>query len=183
MYKKQFQKKITFILTLQSRLYARCQAAARTCNACARVHSPGRNASVCLLYAWGRHSFSRDEFRSEICNFLKFYIIKDNKLIKGVFWQSVSFFQSKGRLISKGLFCILNSPKKLDCYNTSVRLVFVRFLDEIEDTNNRFRNYLTFSKVIKKLCISKFCQIPECSSQKDHSQVYVCKRFLSMTTP
>ena len=31
-------------------------------------------------------------------------------------------------------------------YKTSGRLVFVRFLEEIEDTKMTFRNYLTFSK-------------------------------------
>ena len=30
-------------------------------------------------------------------------------------------------------------------YQTSGRLVFVRFLEEIEDTKKTFRNYLTFS--------------------------------------
>ena len=65
----------------------------------------------------------------------------------------VSFFMlpCKGHLISKRLFSILNSPKnkqksQLYYYDTSGRLVFVRFLREIEDTNKSFRNYLTFSK-------------------------------------
>ena len=34
-------------------------------------------------------------------------------------------------------------------YETSGRLVFVRFLEEIEDTKKIFRNYLTFSSSIK----------------------------------
>ena len=49
---------------------------------------------------------------------------------------------TKGQLISKGLFGILNSPKKqpkkFDF--TSMILVFVRFLGEIEDTKKTFRN-------------------------------------------
>ena len=39
-------------------------------------------------------------------------------------------------------------------YETSGRLVFVRFLEEIEDTNKSFRNYLTFSDY-------QFCLIKE----------------------
>ena len=52
----------------------------------------------------------------------------------------------KGRLISKGLFGILNSPKKMNgkirlyYYDTSGRLVFVRFLGEIQDTKKTFLN-------------------------------------------
>ena len=54
--------------------------------------------------------------------------------------------KSKGQLISKGLFAILNSSKKrtnkfdLNYYDTSGRLVFVRFLEEFEDTKKTFRN-------------------------------------------
>ena len=51
---------------------------------------------------------------------------------------------SKGQLISKGLFGIFNSSKKgtkkLICYDTSGRLVFVRFLEEVEDLKIAFRN-------------------------------------------
>ena len=53
---------------------------------------------------------------------------------------------SKGQLISKGLVGILNSPKKrtkkfnLQYYDTSGRLVFVRFFGRIEDTKKAFRN-------------------------------------------
>ena len=58
--------------------------------------------------------------------------------------------ESKGQLISKGLFGILNSSKKrtkkfdLIMYYTSGRLVFIRFLEEFEDTKKTFRNQLTF---------------------------------------
>ena len=50
---------------------------------------------------------------------------------------------AKGQLISKGLLGILNSSKKqrkkID-YDTSGRQVFVRFMEEFEDTKNTFRN-------------------------------------------
>ena len=51
---------------------------------------------------------------------------------------------TKGQLISKGLFDILNSSKKrtkkirINCYGTSGRFVFVRFLEEFEDTKKTF---------------------------------------------
>ena len=71
------------------------------------------------------------------------------------FWQNeklvsrkgrVLWLDGKGQLISKGLFGILNSSKKtnkkirLCYYDTSGRLVFIRFLGEIEDTKKIFRN-------------------------------------------
>ena len=37
-----------------------------------------------------------------------------------------------------------NERIQLYYYDTSSRLVFVRFLEEIEDTKKPFRNYLTF---------------------------------------
>ena len=52
----------------------------------------------------------------------------------------------KGQLISKGLFGILNPPKKqtkritLYFYDTSGRLVFIHALREIENTKKTFRN-------------------------------------------
>ena len=52
----------------------------------------------------------------------------------------------KGQLISKGLFGILNYSKKtneqiqLNYYDTSGRIVFVRFLEEFEDTKKTLRN-------------------------------------------
>ena len=52
---------------------------------------------------------------------------------------------TKGQLISKGLFGILNSSKyerkiQPNYYDTSGRLFFIRFLEEIEDTKKTFRN-------------------------------------------
>ena len=44
-----------------------------------------------------------------------------------------------------------NEKIRLYYYDTSSRLVFVRFLEEIEDTKKPFRNYLTFKKILKKL--------------------------------
>ena len=61
------------------------------------------------------------------------------------------FIFCKGQLISKGVLMSSISSKKtnegirLYYYDTSNRLVFVRFLEEIEDTKKPFRNYLTFS--------------------------------------
>ena len=58
---------------------------------------------------------------------------------------------AKGQLISRRLFGILNSSKKtnekirLHNYDTSGRLVSVRFLEEFEDTKKTFRNKLTFN--------------------------------------
>ena len=43
----------------------------------------------------------------------------------------------KGHLISKGLFGILNSPKK---QTKKFDFVFIRFLGEMEDTKKTFRN-------------------------------------------
>ena len=42
-------------------------------------------------------------------------------------------------------------------YQTSGRLVFVRFLEEIEDTKKTFRNDLTFSKILKVRMKLIFC--------------------------
>ena len=39
-----------------------------------------------------------------------------------------------------------NERIRLYYYDTSSRLVFVRFMEEIEDNKKPFRNYLTFSK-------------------------------------
>ena len=65
-----------------------------------------------------------------------------NLLILGRLIQKLSSWQlTKGQLISK----FQNSPKKrTKKYDTSGRLVFVRFLGEIEDTKKTFRNKLTF---------------------------------------
>ena len=43
-----------------------------------------------------------------------------------------------------GVFQKTNEKFRLCCYDTSSRLVFVRSLEEIEDTKKPFRNYLTF---------------------------------------
>ena len=53
----------------------------------------------------------------------------------------------------------MNSSKKQtnEFVFTTMRRVFVRFLEEIEDTKKTFRNYLTFSKLseVKKLQLKK----------------------------
>ena len=59
---------------------------------------------------------------------------------------TVDLTLTKGQLISKGVFGILNSSKKtnekirFNYYDTLGRLVFVRFLEEFEDTKKTFRN-------------------------------------------
>ena len=53
----------------------------------------------------------------------------------------------KGQLISKANCQAVNSSKKQtnEFIFTSMQCVFVRFLEEIEDSKKTFRNYLTFS--------------------------------------
>ena len=60
--------------------------------------------------------------------------------------------QAKGQLILKANCQATNSFKKrTNGFDfTTMRLVFVRFLEEIEDTTKTFRNHLTFSEAINK---------------------------------
>ena len=51
----------------------------------------------------------------------------------------------KSQIISKANYGILNSSKKQTNKFVFTTIVFVRFLEEIEDTKKTFRNYLTFS--------------------------------------
>ena len=50
-------------------------------------------------------------------------------------------------MIFKGTFLHkkMNNQIQLYYYDTSGQLVFVQFLEEIEDTKKTFRNYLTFT--------------------------------------
>ena len=61
--------------------------------------------------------------------------------------------KDKGQLISKANCQAVNSSKKRtnEFGITSMRRVFVRFLEKIEDTKKTFRNYLTFSRVKSKI--------------------------------
>ena len=68
-------------------------------------------------------------------------------------WNTFVLYNlTKGQIISKELFGILNSPKnqtktiRLYYNDTSGRLVFVRFLEEIEGIKKPFRNYLIFKE-------------------------------------
>ena len=72
----------------------------------------------------------------------------------------------------------MNSSKKRtnEFVFTTMRRVFVRFLEEIEDTKNTFRNYLTFNRFaekennysnLKQQQIQKFCS---CSFDKSSSK-------------
>ena len=56
----------------------------------------------------------------------------------------------KGQLISKANFQAVNSSKKQtnEFIFTSMRRVFVGFLEEIEDFKKAFRNYLTLSVAV-----------------------------------
>ena len=56
----------------------------------------------------------------------------------------------KGQLISKANCQAVNSSKKRtnEFVFASMELVFICFLEEIEDSKKTFRNYLTFSKKI-----------------------------------
>ena len=59
----------------------------------------------------------------------------------------------KGQLISKANCQAVNSSKKRtnEFVFASMELVFICFLEEIEDSKKTFRNYLTFSI---RLCIT-----------------------------
>ena len=54
---------------------------------------------------------------------------------------------TKGKLISKANCQAMNSSKKQtnEFIFTTMRRIFVRFLEEIEDIKKTFRNYLTFT--------------------------------------
>ena len=53
----------------------------------------------------------------------------------------------KGQLISKANYQVMNSSKKRtnEFVFTCMGRVFVRFLEEIEESKKAFRNYLTFT--------------------------------------
>ena len=59
----------------------------------------------------------------------------------------VVLYVLKGQLISKANCQAVNSSKKRtnEFVFTSMRRVFVRFLEEIQDSKAVFRNYQTFS--------------------------------------
>ena len=58
------------------------------------------------------------------------------------------WYNLKGQLISKANCQAINSSKKRtnEFIFTTMRHVFVHFLEDIEDTKKNFRNYQTFSK-------------------------------------
>ena len=63
------------------------------------------------------------------------------------------FTLPKGQLISKANCQAVNSSKKQtnEFVFTSMRRVFVRFLEEIEDSKKAFRNYLTIRNYLFQL--------------------------------
>ena len=58
------------------------------------------------------------------------------------------FLFNKGQLISKANCQVVNSYKNRmnEFVFSSMRHVFVRFLEEIEDSKKAFQNYMTFNK-------------------------------------
>ena len=63
----------------------------------------------------------------------------------------------KGQLISKANCKAANSSKKRtnEFDFTTMQLVFVRFLEEIEDTKKTFRNYLTFRSLDEIISVTQ----------------------------
>ena len=65
--------------------------------------------------------------------------------------NSISVFtllSNKGQVTLKANCKDVNSSKKqMNEFVFTLRRVFVHFLEEIEDTKNTFRNYLTFNKL------------------------------------
>ena len=63
----------------------------------------------------------------------------------------VKLNSTKGQLISKANCQAMSSSKKRtnEFVFTTMPLVFVRFLEEIEDSKKTFRNYLTFTSFRK----------------------------------
>ena len=74
----------------------------------------------------------------------------------------------KGQLISKANCQAVNSSKKQtnEFVFTTVRSVFVRFLEVIEDTKKIFRNYLTFRLLVLKMktFLFKICKVNKIST-------------------
>ena len=64
--------------------------------------------------------------------------------------QQINQMTPKGHLISKANCQAVNSSKKRtnEFVFTTMCCVFVRFLEEIEDSKKAFRNYLTFTYFI-----------------------------------
>ena len=70
-----------------------------------------------------------------------------SKLTSSYLIKSIFYSAYKGQLISKANCQAVNSSKKQtnEFVFTTMRPVFVRFFEEIEDSQEVFRNYLTFS--------------------------------------
>ena len=75
------------------------------------------------------------------------WFFENGTKLKKTFWDYFTFKDeqlavSKGQLISKRLVAIMILPKKFDkqYYDTSVRLVFVRFLEELKIPKSLFEN-------------------------------------------
>ena len=84
-----------------------------------------------------QYNFSRSSF-------LTIKLINDKVIHLGTSQESRD---AKGQLISKANFQVMNSSKKRtnEFVFTTMRRVFICFLEEIEDSKKAFRNYLTFN--------------------------------------
>ena len=85
-------------------------------------------------------------------------------------WLCATSTTTKGQIISRvfGVFNFLqkmNEGIQLYYYDISRQLVFVRFLDEIEDTKKPFRNDLTFTTPIQDTNFRSYSIKGTCSQQ------------------
>ena len=82
-----------------------------------------------------------------LVNFLKLLVKQRNGGKCMIDKESQDCVSHKGQLISKANCQALNSSKKRtnEFVFTTMRRVFVRFLEEIEDSKKAFWNYLTFN--------------------------------------
>ena len=88
-----------------------------------------------------------------------YYIKTQSKLLPEKSGRCGSW--SKGQIISKGLFGILNfSQKRTNKFVSVVKTnLFVCFLGELEDTKKTFRNYLTFTSHAWLQMGRKMCKV------------------------
>ena len=73
----------------------------------------------------------------------------------------------KGQLISKANCQAVNSSKKraYEFFFTSMRRVFICFLEEIEGSKEAFRNFLTFSQKTARRFFQVFFNVPKINSK------------------
>ena len=104
-----------------------------------RIWLPWGNHAIISCVAWCCYFhllFAECPFEPNFC--CKMRITEGPILL----WGCISIL--KGQKKSIWFFQKTNKRILLYCYETSGRLVFVRFLEEIEDTKTHFKNQLTF---------------------------------------